>query len=122
MTREQTTHTWDDTIHGFGKKHKLLCGYVKPQTDTSKRTAAGCPKLQNRWYITIDTLFHRIMEHNTKLVGQHKAKKLMPHCVFNLDEECVMATGKNIKIAGSFDKKKHDNEKGSSRSSITSIR
>ena len=33
-----------------------------------------------------------------------------------------MATGKNIKICGSRDKKKHDNEKGSSRDSVTNIR
>ena len=33
-----------------------------------------------------------------------------------------MATGKNIKIVGSADKKKHDNKKGSSRDSVTSIR
>ena len=122
LTREQATHTWDDTIHAFGKKNNLLCGYVKPQTGTSKRTAAGCPKLQKRWHITVDTLFQRILDHNTELVGAHKAKKLMAHCVFNLDEECVMATGKNIKIVGSCDKKKHDNEKGTSRATITSIR
>jgi len=46
----------------------------------------------------------------------------MKHSVFNLDEECVMATGKNFRICGSAEKKKHDNEKGSSRASITGIR
>ena len=122
LTKAQATHTWDDSIHKFGKKAVLLCGYVKPQQGTSKRTAAGSVKLQKRWHITIDALFKRVLDHNTILVGLDKAKKLMSHLVFNLDEECLMATGKNIKIVGSRDKKKHDNEKGSSRDSITNIR
>ena len=122
LTKDQATYTWDDTIHNFGKKLGLLTGYVKPQQGTSKRTAAGSPALQKRWHIIITQLFKRVIEHNTKLIGVDKAKRLMSHLVFNLDEECVMATGKNIRIVGSRDKKKHDNEKGSSRDSITNIR
>ena len=122
LTKAQATYTWDDTIHQFGKDAGLLCGYVKPQQGTSKRTAAGSIKSQKRWHILIDSLYKRVLEHNTRLVGPDKAQKLMAHLIFNLDEECVMATGKNIKIVGSSDKKKHDNEKGSSRDSITNIR
>ncbi len=122
LTKLQATYTWDDTIHQFGKDLGLLCGYVKPQQGTSKRTAAGSVKSQRRWHILIETLFKRVMDHNTTLVGVDKARKLMAHLIFNLDEECVMVTGKNIRIVGSCDKKKHDNEKGSSRDSITNIR
>ena len=122
LTKTQATNTWDDTIHQFGKDAGLLTGYVKPQQGTSKRTAAGSIKLQKRWHMTIDALYKQLLDHNTKLVGIDKAQKLMAHCCFNLDEECVMATGKNIKIVGSQDKKKHDNEKGSSRDSVTNLR
>jgi len=92
LTTAQATYTWDDSIHKFGKKAGLLCGYVKPQQGTSKRTADGSVKLQKRWHITIDALFKRVLDNNTLLAGLDKAKKLMSHLMFNLDEECVMAT------------------------------
>ena len=50
--------------------------------------------------MTIDELLYKqLLDHNTKLVGIDKL------CCFNLDEECVMVTGKNIKIVGSQNKK-----------------
>ena len=122
LSKNQATYTWDDTIHPYGKKLGLLTGYVKPQTGTSKRTAAGSPELQKKWHIMITTTYEDIMAHNTALVGRDKARQLMAHLIFNMDEECLLATGKNIRIVGSADKKKHDNERGSSRDSITIIR
>ena len=78
--------------------------------------------MQTKWHNTVQQAYDQVLEHNSALVGPDNAKALMPHCVFNLDEECLMACGKNILIVGSADKKKHDNEKGSSRDSITVIR
>ena len=95
---------------------------MKPQTGTSKRTAAGSVELQTKWHIAVTSAYDRVTKENMELVGVENAKALLKHCVFNLDEECLMATGKNIKIVGSKEKKKHDNEKGSSRDSMTNIR
>lgn len=40
---------------------------------------------------------------------------MMPYLIWNLDEECLHAMGKNEKVAGSKGKKKHDNQNASSR-------
>ena len=56
------------------------------------------------------------------MIGGVLAKKIMPHLVYNLDEECLCATGNKIKVIGSASRKKHETENASSRCSITLIR
>lgn len=46
----------------------------------------------------------------------------MPHLMYNLDEEYLHAMGANIKIVGSKDRQKHENQNATSRTSITLIR
>ena len=48
LSRAQAINTWDKTILPLGKRLGLLTGYVKPQEDTSKRTAAGNIALQKK--------------------------------------------------------------------------
>ena len=60
LSRTQSARTWDKTIHNLGQKLGLLTGYVKPQSGTSKRTAAGSIKLQRDWHIVIDQLIEKI--------------------------------------------------------------
>ena len=48
LTRQQASSLWDQTILPLGKKLGLLTGYVKAQTGTSKRTAAGAVELQKQ--------------------------------------------------------------------------
>ena len=100
----------------------MLTGLVTPQTSTSKRTAAGHETYQRRWHKLIDKAFADLLEYNIKLVGLDLAKKLMVYLVFNLDEESVNAMGKIIKVIGSKARKKHENQNGASRCSITMIR
>ena len=49
------------------------------------------------------------------LVDDELVEKMMPALIFNLDEECLHALGKNELIVGSKAKKKHDNQNASSR-------
>ena len=44
------------------------------------------------------------------LIDDDLVEKMMPALIFNLDEECLHALGKNELIVGSKDKKKHDNQ------------
>ena len=100
----------------------LLKGLVTPQNSTAKRTAAGAPELQRSWHDNVTEAYSNILQYNTKIVGGTIAHKLMVHTIFNLDEECLQATGKTIKVVGSADRKKHENQNGTSRTSISMIR
>ena len=120
LTRTQAKNMWDQTILPFGRKRGLLTGYVKPQEGSSKRTTAGQEKLQRQWHACVDDMLSKIRQHAMGVLGGDEAlvDKIMPWLVVNLDEECLQARGKNSKIVGSKDKKKHDNQNGSSRLDI----
>ena len=116
FSKEQCERTWDKTIFPYGKKVGLLTGYVKPQEGTSKRTAAGNRKLQQAWHETVDELLVKVKTRAKEVLEDDDlVHKMMPRLVFNLDEECLHALGKNTKIAGSKERKKHDNQHASSR-------
>lgn len=111
-------------MHSFGRVARgyLTDGYVKPQSGTSKRTAAGAVDKQKRWHTLVSQGLQEVLEHNTQVVGAEKAKAMQPYTVMNTDEANIMATGSNWKIVGSRDRKKHDNQNNSSRASITLLR
>lgn len=116
LSRAQAERTWDKTIYPYGKAMNLLTGYVKPQAGTSKRTAAGARNLQKNWHLICDELFAKIEERaGVVLKDPELVRKMLPSLNANLDEECVHSMGKNGKVAGSKDKKKHDNQHASSR-------
>ena len=116
LTRAQAERTWDKTIHPYGKKLGLLTGYVLPQAGTSKRTAAGNKKLQYEWHCLVTQLFKKIKKRAEEVLKDSGlVHKMMPVLIFNADEENLQAMGKNGKLAGSADKKKHDNQHASSR-------
>ena len=99
------------------KKLGLLTGYVKPQSDTSKRTAAGSIKLQREWHIVIDQLIEKIKQRAFDVLKDGRlVEAMLPYLIDNLDEECLQTMTGNGKIAGSAAKKKHDNQNSSSRS------
>ena len=64
ISRSQAVNIWDKTMLPLGKKLGLLTGYVKPQAGTSKRTAAGKPKLQKQWYDTVTEMIAKVREHD----------------------------------------------------------
>ena len=117
--RLKATRVWHKTIWPRGRKMGLLTGTVRAQAGTEGRTAAAAESLQRHWHETVDDAFERL-----KQLNQHidNFDELMPHFIFNLDEECVMASGYTNKVVGSTAKKKHDDNSGTSRVSITSIR
>ena len=100
----------------------LLKGLVTPQASTAKRTAAGDPELQRNWHKNVTKVYNDMLQHNSKLVGATLANKLMVYLVFNLDEECLLATGKTVKVVGSGSRTKHENQNGTSRLSISLVR
>ena len=116
LTHTQASNLWDQTILPLGKRKGLLTGYVKAQEGTSKRTAAGKIHLQRAWHELVDDLFDKVRQHAKKiLVHDALVDKMMPYLICNMDEECLHALGKNEKVCGSKEKKKHDNQNGSSR-------
>ena len=118
LSREQAARTWDKTIFPLGHKLGLLtAGYVQPQAGTSKRTAAGAINLQRDWHIVIDTLIAKLKANAMEVLGgdERLVNLILPYLIWNLDEECLQATGKNTKVAGSKSKRKHDNQNSSSR-------
>ena len=62
LTKQQAESLWDQTIMPLGKELGLLTGYVRAQEGSSKRTAAGDPKLQKRWYDTVTGLLGSIKQ------------------------------------------------------------
>ena len=116
LSRDQASRTWDKTIYPYGKRLGLLTGYVLPQEGSSKRTAAGSVQLQREWHAVCDEMFKKIHDQAMKVLGSEAlVEKIISSLNTNLDEENVRATGKNSKVAGSADKKKHDNQNASSR-------
>ena len=116
LSRAQAINTWDKTILPLGKRLGLLTGYVKPQEDTSKRTAAGNIALQKKWYNTVSELLAKIRTRAMDVLKDERLVNLMmPYLLVNLDEECLHAMGKNSRVCGSKEKKKHDNQNASSR-------
>ena len=116
LSHVQAARTWDKTIFPLGQRLGLLTGYVKPQSGTSKRTAAGAVKLQRDWHKVIDCLFDKIKAHAMEVLQDERLVYLMlPVLIGNLDEECVQAMGKNSLVAGSKSKTKHDKQNSSSR-------
>lgn len=99
LSLTQAGHTWDRTVHPYGKALGLLTGYVKPQAGTSKRTAAGDPVLQKKWYDTVTEGLAEV-ERVAQEVLQDPilVRKMMPFLVANLDEESISAMGKNYKV------------------------
>ena len=118
LSRAQAARTWDKTIYPYGKRLGLLTDYVVPQEVTSKRTAAGSLKLQREWHAVCDEMFRKIKERAMEVLDGDESlvKQILSSLNCNLDEECVHAMGKNSKVVGSGDKKKHDNQHGQSRS------
>ena len=116
LTRQQAAKTWDQTIYPLGKKMGLLTGYVKAQLGTSKRTAAGNIALQQKWHETVDALLSQVTNNARKVLrDEDLVQKLLPSLVVNLDEESLCAMGKNERVVGSKQRKKHDNQNGTSR-------
>ena len=116
LTLMQAAHTWDRTILPYGQSLGLLTGYVKPQAGTSKRTAAGNPELQKRYYDQVTASLTDIKRTAMEVLNdENLVHKMMSHLVFNLDEEALLATGKNYRVVGSKTKRKHDDESGTSR-------
>ena len=116
LTTAQAESLWDQTILPMGKRLGLLTGYVKTQEGSSKRTAAGDPKLQHRWYNTVTDVIAKVRQRAEEVLQDEKlVAAMMPELISNLDEECVQALGKNYTVCGSAGKKKHDNQHGSSR-------
>ena len=116
ISQSQAAHTWDRTIHPYGKSIGLLTAYVKPQAGTSKRTAAGDPALQKKWYDTVTNGLAEVKRVALEVLKDTKLVRLMmPFLVANLDEESLQAMGKNYKVVGSQANKKHDNQNASSR-------
>lgn len=112
----QAAHTWDRTVHPYGKQIGLLTGYVKPQEGTSKRTAAGDPELQKKWYDQLTDGLKEVKKVALEVLKDADlVRKMMPFLVANLDEESLQAMGKNYKIVGSKERVKHDNQHASSR-------
>ena len=94
----------------------LLTDYVKPQAGTSKRTAAGAPELQKRYYDAVTDSINEVRQVAKKVLKDDVlVEKMMPVLIFNLDEEALLATGKNYAVAGSQDRRKHENQINSSR-------
>ena len=115
-TLKQATNSWDKTIHKFGRDNGLLTGYVDTQSDTSKRTQAGNFDLQRKWHLTVTEVI-ALVRARAKEVLQDDAlvEKVMPWLIWNLDEECLHAIGKNEKVVGAKGKKKHNNQNSASR-------
>ena len=117
LSKKQSANCWDRTIFPLGRKLGLLCGYVKAQQGTSKRTASGNAGLQRRYHATISKLIDNIKAVAMQVLnGDEELVRLMlPWLIVNLDEECLMASATNGKVAGAKSKKKHDTQAGSSR-------
>lgn len=116
ISRAQATCLWDQTILPLGKRLGLITGYVAPQEGTSKRTAAGSPALQRKWYDVVTELFSDVKKRACEVLNDDNlVEQMMPWLVVNLDEECLHAMGKSYKIVGSADRTKHDNQNASSR-------
>lgn len=117
LTPGQAQNIWDRTILPLGRKLGILTGYVKPQEGTSKRTAAGNRQLQLKWYTLVTDVISKVTARAKEVLQSARLVKLMlPALIANLDEECLHAIGKNAKICGAAERKKHDNTNGSSRS------
>ena len=120
LTLSQAAHTWDRTIHPYGRKIGLLTGYVKPQEGTSKRTAAGDPALQKKWYDNVTDGLKEVERIALEVLKDPDlVTKMMPFLVANLDEESLQGQGKNYKVVGGKSVTKHDCENGSSRSLLS---
>ena len=65
----------------------------------------------------IDTLIAKLKANAMEVLGgdERLVNLILPYLIWNLDEECLQATGKNTKVAGSKSKRKHDNQNSSSR-------
>ena len=117
ITERQASNLWDNTVHRLGKEKGLLTGYVKPQEGTSKRTAAAKRNLQLDWSLTVLKLFDEVRRVALEVLKDAVlVEKLMPYLIYNLDEECLQALGKNRRVVGSKTNRKHNNQNGSSRS------
>ena len=78
------------------KKLDLLTDYVKPQTDSSKRTVAEAPELQKKYYDEQEAALKEVRKVVTEeLKDPDLVHKMMPVLVNNLDEEALQAMGKN---------------------------
>ena len=98
------------------KKLDLLTGYVKPQAGSSKRTAAGAPELQKKYYDEQEAALKEVRKVVTEEIKDPDlVHKMMPVLVNNLDEDALQAMGKNYAVCGSKERKKHHNQHGSSR-------
>ena len=116
ISMKQAEWAWDQTIFPYGKKLGLLTGYVSSQCGSSKRTAAGKEVLQRKWHRDVSSMFKSIEDRAVEVLqDEDLVREMMPALVANSDEENVQATGKNSKVAGSKDLKKHNNQNGASR-------
>ena len=116
ITLKQATNSWDKTIHKFGRDAGLLTGYVAAQAGTSKRTQAGNEDLQRKWHFTVTEVIERVRTRAKQILKDDAlVEKVMPWLIWNLDEECLHAIGKNEKVVGAKPKKKHNNQNNASR-------
>ena len=94
---------------------------MKPQEGTSKRTAAGDPALQKKWYDNVTDGLKEVERIALEVLKDPEdlVTKMMPFLVANLDEESLQGQGKNYKVVGGKSVTKHDCENGSSRSLLS---
>ena len=77
---------------------------------------AGAPELQKRYYDAVTDSINEVRQVAKKVLKDDVlVEKMMPVLIFNLDEEALLATGKNYAVAGSQDRRKHENQINSSR-------
>ncbi len=119
LTRDQLSNAWHRTILPRAQADKKLTGLVTAQAGTDDRTAAGAEHLQREWHAVIDSALARLRELNTHIPN---FSDIEDHFVLNLDEECCMAAGYKTKVYGTQQKTKHDDNRGTSRVSITLVR
>ena len=119
LTRKQSVNVFAR----IRKQNKdVLTGGVKAQQSTSKRSEVTVTT-QKFWDETVEATRTELRRRNTGMDADGKTfADLEDHFFTFLDETSLQASGKEIRIIGDKEKKKHETATADSRDSITMVR
>ena len=118
--KQAENHTYN-TLLPNARKDKKLTGSVKVQPTTVGRSNVTVAQ-QFRFFTLVGDLDRELKKRNVDDGTGVPFDDVKGHFSFNIDEECVIASGGRLKVVGDFSKKKHERMSGNSRVSITALR
>ena len=117
--RIQVGLLWD-RVHARNKDR--LTNRIKAQDTTTKRSAITVAS-HYRWHKLVDDVFNYLQKMNTPDGTGQSFESVKPHFIWNLDEECLMASAHGEKrVYCEKRRRKHENISQDSRCSITLLR